>query len=161
LKFSYFIDLGQNIKIIKDLRKLLSVFSFFVFLYKSKTTMKNICSLLFILIILVSCNKEEDFIETLPSCSTEIVFTHFPINMEHVINFVPLGHYNPPGHVFPSDHHYFNIEHGFGNIDIYAPCDGWITFVSENQLPPPISKEYAFELMACKEIKKKSTRSCS
>jgi hypothetical protein len=116
--------------------------------------MKNHSIVLLLLVFFFSgCNKDEDFIDSLDSCSGNIVFTHFPIDMKHVINFEPLGHYNPPGHVFPSDHHYFNIEHGFGNIDIYAPCDGYIVYVTENQLPAPINKEYAFELVACKEIK--------
>ncbi len=103
-------------------------------------------------IFMLSCEKEKDILDTLPSCPDGIVFTHFPIEMEHVVNFIPLGLYNPSAHVFPSDHHYFNIEHGFGNIPVYAPSDGMIFQVTENQLPPPLKREYAIEIYACREI---------
>ncbi len=103
-------------------------------------------------IIIAGCAKEEDFLESLPECSSDIVFTHSPISEEDIIRFTPLGNYNPTGHVFPTSHHYIDVKRGEGSIPVYAPCDGWIVFVTENQLPPPRNMEYAIELWACKSI---------
>lgn len=103
-------------------------------------------------VILNGCKKEEDFLESLPECSSDIVFTHSPISEEDIIRFIPLGHYHPPAHVFPTSHHYIDVKRGVGSIPVYAPCDGWIVYVSENQLPPPYNMEYAIELWACKSI---------
>lgn len=114
--------------------------------------MKRIAILILLLIAFQACNKEEDFIETLPLCANDVIFTHFPIDMDLVKSFEPLGHYIPPGHTFPTDHHYFNIKRGQGDVDIFAPCDGWITYVAEYEVQGPIQKEYAFELYPCKEV---------
>ena len=103
-------------------------------------------------ILLAGCKKEEDFVSTLPSCSSGIIFTHSPIALEDVIRFIPLGHYNPSGHVFPTSHHYIDIKRGQGSIPVYTPCDGWITYVTENTLPPPWNVEYSIDLWACRDI---------
>lgn len=103
-------------------------------------------------IMLAGCKKEDDFVKSLPSCSSDIIFTHSPIAMDDVYRFIPLGNYNPSGHVFPTSHHYIDIQHEKGSISVYAPCDGWITYVSENSLPAPLSREYAIELWACRDV---------
>jgi hypothetical protein len=114
--------------------------------------MKKSTAIFLLVVALVSCHNNEDFIETLPSCTNDTIFTHFPIDMDYVISFEPLGHYNPPGHVFPTDHHYFNIRRGEGNVDIFAPCDGWITTVFEYAAQGELQREYAFEIYACREV---------
>lgn len=101
---------------------------------------------------LAGCKKEEDFIKSLPSCSSDIIFTHSPIALEDAIHFIPLGHYNPSGHVFPTSHHYIDIKRGKGSIPVYAPCDGWITYVAENSVPAPLTREYSIELWACRDV---------
>ena len=102
--------------------------------------MKNFVLLIvFISLSVTCCKKEKDFVESLPSCPVSIVFPVSPIDLEHVIRIIPLGHYNPSRHVFPASHHYIDIVRGISSIPVYAPCDGWITFITENQLPSPIS----------------------
>ena len=103
-------------------------------------------------LLFTGCKKEEDFVKSLPSCPEGIVFPVSPIALEDVIRIVPLGHYNPSGHVFPTSHHYIDIVRGQGSIPIYAPCDGWITFVTEHQLPAPYNVEYSVSLWACRDI---------
>ncbi|MBN2863697.1 MAG: hypothetical protein JXN62_11070 [Bacteroidales bacterium] len=115
--------------------------------------MRNFVLLIvFISFSVTSCKKDEDFVKSLPSCPDGIVFPVSPIAPEHVIRIVPLGHYNPSSHVFPTSHHYIDIVRGIGSIPIYAPCDGWITFVTENQLPEPYNVEYSVTLWACRDI---------
>jgi hypothetical protein len=115
--------------------------------------MKNydLC-LIFFLLLLSGCKKEENFVESLPSCPEGIVFPVSPIATEDVIRIVPLGHYHPSGHVFPTSHHYIDVIRGMGSIPVYAPCDGWITYVTEHQLPAPYNVEYSVSLWACRDI---------
>ena len=88
-----------------------------------------------------------------PERDHRMEFQHYvPLALEDVIRIVPLGHYSPSGHVFPTSHHYIDIIRGKGSIPIYAPCDGWITFVTENQLPPPFNVGYSVTLWACRDI---------
>jgi hypothetical protein len=105
-----------------------------------------------LLVFFPGCNKDEDFVKTLPSCPDGVVFPVSPIALEDVIRIVPLGHYRPSPHVFPTSHHYIDIIRGKGNIPIYAPCDGWINFVTENQLPAPYHVEYSVTLWACRDM---------
>lgn len=100
-----------------------------------------------------ACNKDKDFELSLPACK-DVIFTVSPIAFEHVLRFIPLGHYHPAGgHVFPTDHHYIDIIRDGSSIPVYAPCDGWITFVSENKLPSPRNVEYSLYIHACRDIK--------
>ena len=110
-----------------------------------------------ILILLLSmfftgCQKDEDFTKSLPACPSGAVFKVSPVAPEDIIRFEPLGHYRPSGHVFPTSHHYIDVIRGAGSVPLYAPCDGWVTFVAEYQLAPPHNVEYALEMWACKEI---------
>jgi hypothetical protein len=103
-------------------------------------------------LFLSGCEKDKDFFKSLPSCSSDLLFTHSPIAPENILRFIPLGHYNPSGHVFPTSHHYIDIKRGKGSIPVYSPCDGWIGFITENQLPSPLNVEYSLELWACKDV---------
>jgi hypothetical protein len=102
--------------------------------------------------LLFGCKKEEDFIKTLPSCSPGVLFTHSPVPLDDVIRFVPLGHYKPSSHTFPTSHHYIDVTRGEGSIPIYAMCDGWIVSVTEFSELPPVNKLYALEFWACKDV---------
>lgn len=110
----------------------------------------------FFILFLISfsaCKKEKDFVLSLPSCSDDVVFTVSPVAFEDIIRFIPLGHYYPEGgHVFPTDHHYIDVIRDNRNIAVYAPCDGWITYVTENKLPSPRDVEYTVSLWACRDI---------
>lgn len=114
--------------------------------------MKKSAIIILLVIALVSCHKEEEFTKTLPACGSDVIFTHFPIDMDFVKSFEPLGHYHPSAHIFPTDHHYFNIRRGLGDVDIFAPCDGWITMVAEYTSTGQLQKEYAYEIYACREV---------
>ena len=37
-------------------------------------------------------------------------FTTYPVDFERIRSITPLGNLNPPGHTFPTDHMYFNID---------------------------------------------------
>ncbi len=113
---------------------------------------KSVLYILLVSLCFTDCKKEEDFVMSLPSCSGGIVFPESPIALADVLQIIPLGHYSPSSHVFPTSHHYINILRGKGSIPVYAPCDGWITFVTENQLPPPFNVEYSVTLWACRDI---------
>ena len=119
--------------------------------------MKKIKLILPILILLLTgCDKDEaDFIDSLPACNSTSIFTNLPIQEDNILRFIPLGNYNPPGHTFPTSHHYFDIEKGKGNIPVYAPFDGWIVYVSEYGSDMASITEYALEMVPCKEVKVK------
>jgi len=114
------------------------------------------CIFPILVLLLIGCDKEKvDFVDTLPECKSTTIFTHLPIQEDDILRFIPLGNYNPPGHTFPTSHHYFDIQKGKGNIPVYAPFDGWMINVSEYVSGMAGFTEYAFEIVPCKEIKVK------
>ena len=116
-------------------------------------SLENIIFLILLLSLLFAgCQKDEEFTKSLPACSSGVIFTVSPVALEDIIRFEPLGHYKPSAHVFPTSHHYIDVIRGAGSIPLYAPCDGWITFVSEYQLPSPLNVEYSLELWACRDM---------
>ena len=56
--------------------------------------------------------------------------TAAPVNLDELDFIVPLGWLNPPGHTFPADHIYFTFKDHTLRHDIYAPADGYISWVS-------------------------------
>jgi hypothetical protein len=115
--------------------------------------MKKIILLLALIIMMpAGCEKEKDFVQTLPACSSDIIFTRSPVDAQDLIRFIPLGHYRPPPHVFPTSHHYIDVVRETESVPVYSPCDGWILSVTERQLPPPEDVEYSIRLWACREV---------
>ncbi len=98
-------------------------------------------------------DDEKSTWENLPSCSSDPIFTHLPMDKENILNFIPLGAYNPPGHVFPTDHHYFDKKMDKGVTDIYAATDGWIISVSKVESTGWSTTQYSLELAPCNKIK--------
>jgi len=114
---------------------------------------ENIVLLILILsLFFAGCRKDEEFTRSLPACSYGIIFAVSPFALEDIIRLEPLGHYKPSVHVFPTSHHFVDNKCGAGGIQIYAPCDGWVTYVTDNQLPPPHNVEYSLALWACRDI---------
>lgn len=98
-------------------------------------------------------DDEKSTWENLPSCSSEPIFTHLPMDEENILNFIPLGAYNPPGHIFPTDHHYFDKKMEKGVVDIYAATDGWIISVSKVESTGWSTTQYSLDLAPCNKIK--------
>jgi hypothetical protein len=55
--------------------------------------------------------------------------TAAPVSLDEVDFIVPLGWLSPPGHTFPTDHIYFTFKDHTLRHDIYAPADGYISWV--------------------------------
>jgi hypothetical protein len=67
-------------------------------------------------------------------------FTASPLGLDRLLNIIPLGNLNPPGHTFPTNHMYFNwrtvldttVDPGLLPV-VYAPTSGTIaTIVRRN-----------------------------
>jgi hypothetical protein len=96
-------------------------------------------------------NTEEDVTEQsygkyfdpdVPDCPTDLsgVLDYPLMPPEAILNLIPLGNINPPGHTAPVDHIYFDslVE---DKIPLYAPADATITNIAE-ELVQSASGEY-------------------
>ncbi len=61
--------------------------------------------------------------------SGPINFTVFPVNIDEIEEIWPLGHLNPPGHTFPTDHAYIIFKDQKRLHEIRAPADGIINWI--------------------------------
>ncbi|MBN2415641.1 hypothetical protein JXO52_07355 [bacterium] len=57
-------------------------------------------------------------------------FTRFPLSRDNFYLFVNLGHLNPPGHTFPSDHGGFYLSDWTVPVGVIAPGDMEITAIT-------------------------------
>ena len=72
-----------------------------------------------------------------------LTFTTSPINTSEIDYIVPLGRMGGP-HRTPTSHQYWNFDSS-GTVPVYAPADGYITFIQKNLEGEPdygVSIEY-------------------
>jgi len=71
----------------------------------------------------------------IPSCSEAgtPLFTALPLPASDFRSFVPLGNFNPPGHVLPTPHHYLYLTDHTTPVPVTAPGPMWITSVSSSE----------------------------
>ncbi len=95
--------------------------------------------------------------QDIPACTADTPFTAYPVNMTRLKSIAPLGNLNPPGHTFPTDHMYFNVESGTytDGFEIFAPGDITITSLAKVTYNPPqvgIAEDYTIEFRVCREL---------
>ncbi|MBI2084224.1 MAG: hypothetical protein HYT70_01240 [Candidatus Aenigmarchaeota archaeon] len=99
--------------------------------------------------------------QRLPSCGSNKEFFTVPhIALSNLNNIVPLGNFNPSGHVFPTNHLYFHLK-GFqgqsssSSASIVAPGDIWVTRIdsSEYTMNGQRITDYKMDFSACEEVK--------
>ncbi len=97
----------------------------------------------------------------LPPC-TDTPYSVSPIALADIQAIDPLGHVNPPGHTFPSDHIYFYIAPIVSSAptgprvvtNLLAPGDMHITAISSSYVNGnPATIDYGMEFFACRELK--------
>ena len=90
--------------------------------------MTKIINILLFVFILSSCNKSNN---PLDSSNFPAEFTALPLDTANFFNIMPLGNLNPlAGHIFPSDHIYFSLNHNGSSIPqvpVYAVGTGIIS----------------------------------
>lgn len=96
--------------------------------------------------------------EPLPTCGSEPFFSVAPLNDSQYVGLVPLGALNPPGHTFPTGHHYFylvNPELGSTPpiVPVLMPGDAWVTniAVSEHLSANPPFSDYNLSFKPCED----------
>lgn len=72
-----------------------------------------------------------------------VTYTTPPVAPESVSDVVPLGNLAPPGHTFPTDHHYLFIPETERPAEVVAPADGIITKVVVRELGDPPHPDYS------------------
>lgn len=83
-------------------------------------------------------NKKVDVYDSsLPDCPSDLsgLLTYPIIDPTLIVSLAPLGNSNPPGHTFPVDHIYFNLDQGENNkpTSVYSPGDGILTSINKEQ----------------------------
>lgn len=113
-----------------------------------------IAILLFLLYLCCTRDTEE---EPLPECSSGALFSVLPLNDDQYTGLLPLGSLNPPGHTFPTDHHYFylaNPDSADGPppiVPVRMPGDAWITEIATSTQSPsdPPYTDYTITFKPC------------
>lgn len=111
-------------------------------------------------ILLSACGGGDSGGSDLPGCGDEAAqLTALPVDLDRITGIVPLGNLNPPGHTFPSPHHYFYIVNSDGtgpadSIPLYAPGEGWITSISASThlSADPVFTDYKVSFQPCAEL---------
>lgn len=84
---------------------------------------------LFILTLTYGCRNEKSVTE--PEVNVGKGFlTVLPLKAEDFYLFVNLGHLNPPGHTFPSDHGGFCLTNWEEPVAVFSPADMQVTQIS-------------------------------
>ncbi len=73
----------------------------------------------------------------LPACSGNAIFSVSPMDLNVITGWEPLGHFNPPGHTFPTDHQYLyfidpNLHQPASALPVYAPADIRVTLLTRS-----------------------------
>lgn len=74
------------------------------------------------------------------------LFTALPLRAEDFRSFVPLGNFNPSGHVLPTGHHYLYLTDHTRRVSVRAPGRMWITSVSSLEHSTYTDYGMSFEL---------------
>ncbi len=79
--------------------------------------------------------------------------TALPVALSDVLYVTPLGNLNPPGHVFPTDHHYFYLRPSGTNKTVvtpaYAMATGWIASIGVSEHLDEGFTDYTLTLTLC------------
>ncbi len=112
-----------------------------------------------------STPSTEKVISPIPDCPADPsapLFEVSPIQLSDLLEVVPLGNLNPPGHTFPTDHLYFIIR--LNGVDqsisdkppavfpVFAPGRIWITQIDKKQYARPSSTDYSLRFQPCKQF---------
>lgn len=96
----------------------------------------------------------------IPACGSGDLFSARPLNIGDYSYIAPLGNLNPPGHTYPTMHHYFYITNsdGIGAPDVvpvFSPGDVYITQIStsEHLSASPVFTDYGITFKPCTEYK--------
>lgn len=93
------------------------------------------------------------FVYASEGCSTSVLFTAPPLDLEDIDFIRALGGLNPPGHVFPTDHIYFYMPRDAAGIPyvvpFYAPGAMVVLSVSASQHVKAGFTDFNLELAPC------------
>ncbi len=97
----------------------------------------------------------------IPSCANrKELFTVSPVSFGDLDVIVPLGSLNPPSHIFPTDHMYFNVKHTDGTdgmplrAKVISPGDVHLVKITsaEHVSAQPPYTDYDLEFYPCEEV---------
>ena len=101
-------------------------------------------------------------VQGFPSCADgKELFTVSPVSFDDLDVIAPLGSLNPSGHVFPTDHMYFNVQYsetseGISPLrtKVFSPGDVSVVQISsaEHLSAETIYTDYDLEFYPCKEV---------
>jgi hypothetical protein len=84
----------------------------------------------------------------LPKCNGQ-QFTTPIVDINEIKTITPLGNFNPPDHILPTEHTYIHLKRP--GVSLVAPADITVTNVSSNTNPEG-QKDYSIQFALCKEI---------
>jgi hypothetical protein len=101
-----------------------------------------------------------EIVDTLPACA-DLRFTHLPLDSESFDYILPLGNFNPPGHVLPTDHLYFALarDSSYRQISakVYAPADITIVAIATNENYAAngslVNKDGSISFAPCRDVR--------
>jgi hypothetical protein len=79
--------------------------------------------------LFIRCDDGDGSVDTYPEIGQGFL-TVLPMNPEDFYLFVNVGHLNPPGHTFPSDHGGFYLTRWQEKTPVFSPTDMTITEIS-------------------------------
>ncbi|MBD3190802.1 MAG: hypothetical protein GF308_09170 [Candidatus Heimdallarchaeota archaeon] len=94
---------------------------------------------------------------TIPETCPDRPFTSYPVEMDKLKSITPLGNLNPPGHTFPTDHMYFNVDSTLNpeGFEVYAPGNMTLTSISKVEYDPPqggIVEDFTINFAVCSHL---------
>lgn len=94
----------------------------------------------------------------IPHCAAGATpLTNSPLASGDLVEIISLGHVEPAGHTFPTDHMYLTIRPISGTttpslVTVYAPGTGWITEVSSSHSALDNKTDYDIKFSPCGEL---------
>jgi len=126
--------------------------------------MRNAAMALVIASIVVACDNNggnnNSTTTPLAACGVEPLFTVAPVDQTQIIGIEPLGHLNPSGHTFPTDHIYIDLQEAIPagvtvETPVYMPGDAHVVEIRVLQhlsaLPP--YSDYSVHFALCTEYR--------
>ena len=103
----------------------------------------------------------EEVLSLIPDCPADPsvpLFEVSPIQLSDLLEIVPLGNLNPPGHTFPTDHLYLHVRMTGAEpstpatVAVFAPGRIWITRIQKTQYASPPSTDYSITFWPCNQF---------
>lgn len=81
-----------------------------------------------------------------PACPADLsgILTAPLMEPQYIAAMLPLGNVTPPGHTYPIDHIYFQVNTD-EQVPLYAPANGWITHIMANSVKKTAESDYTFD----------------